>query len=343
MPTFNFPHYNSILTNYFKPNYEVIFKPSALQIPYNPVDGWPIQFPEVSDLSRDNVIVIIHFQDSLTFKDDKCLEIEKVEQHYKEHCDKVVVVIEDIHLESYYKGPLHLIWFPTFCYETMQQCYKYKSQWDTYSQAQNTKTWQCLNGIPKTFRKNVAFYLQENFDNGILSLGGGYIDLPTHAYDEVYWNCGNDNPENFLMLDWVYRDCAINIVTETIYNTRPGIITEKTLFAFLAGQIPLCIGYPGMISDFKDMGFDMFDDIIDTSYDWLPNNERWRAAIDLNADLIRSNISRLDYSERLGYNKNYALRVWPQRCIDWYEKQLHNLDFNIVQGNFLSLDKVVQP
>lgn len=338
MPTFNFPHYNSVLTSHFKHNYCVVYKPSALQMPYCPDSGWPVDFPEVDDLDHENLLIVIHFQDSLTFKNKRCLEIEKVEQFYGKYCSKVVVVIEDIHLESYYKGPLHLIWFPTFCYETMSQCYKYKSQWDSYSETQNTKTWQCLNGIPKSFRRHVAFYLQEKYNNGILSLGGGYINLPTHAYDDVYWNKGNDNPENFVMLDWVYRDCAINIVTETIYNTRPGIITEKTLFAFLAGQIPILIGYPGMISDFIDMGFDLFEDIVDTSYDWLPSEERWKAAINLNSELLKSNISRLDYAERIGFNKNYALKVWPQRCIDWYEKQLHNLDFNISQENFPALD-----
>ena len=43
--------------------------------------------------------------------------------------------------------------------------------------------------------------------------------------------------------------------------------TEKTAKAFLMNQIPLLIAAPGMVQTLRDLEFDMFDDIVDHSYD----------------------------------------------------------------------------
>lgn len=43
--------------------------------------------------------------------------------------------------------------------------------------------------------------------------------------------------------------------------------TEKTAKAFLMNQIPLMIAAPGMVQVLRELGFDMFDDIVDHSYD----------------------------------------------------------------------------
>ena len=53
-------------------------------------------------------------------------------------------------------------------------------------------------------------------------------------------------------------------------------ITEKTLMAILHGTVPIIVGVPGAIKLCKDLGFDMYDGIIDNSYDAvLDNNERF--------------------------------------------------------------------
>ena len=84
MSSFKFPHYNIVLREswlYARPeNIEVIYQPSSLQIPYDPEYGWPLKLPEIKNLNKDTVVVI-HFQDSLTYKNDVCLEIEKIEQY----------------------------------------------------------------------------------------------------------------------------------------------------------------------------------------------------------------------------------------------------------------------
>lgn len=69
----------------------------------------------------------------------------------------------------------------------------------------------------------------------------------------------------------IFKDAYIDLVTENIhyspiifeYNT----LTEKSLKPFLFYQIPLFVTYPYNLKCLRDIGFDLFDDIIDNSYD----------------------------------------------------------------------------
>ena len=339
MSSFTWVHYNKVLRDIFwycsepyRAN-NVIFQPSVLQIPYSDTEGWPMKLPEIpSTVIDDEFIVVLHFQDSLTYIDGVCVELNKIETHYpaKVH-HNIVVVTEDIGLKNFYTGNLHIVWFPTFVYEMMYQMQHNKDQWDDYILAEPTKNWMCLNGIPKAWRKEVAYFLKDNHTNGILSLGDE-IRLEKHAYKESY--LGNDNPENFVLLDWVFKDAALNIVTETLYDAPVGILTEKTLFAFLAGQIPIVIAHQGFVTELKEMGFDMFEDVVNTSYDRYPDETRWKTALIKNNDLIQNGVKRSDYIERLEYNKQQALEVFPLYCINNYLDSMHSfgLSRETIQG-----------
>ena len=108
-----------------------------------------------------------------------------------------------------------------------------------------------------------------------------------------------------------HASCAVNIVTETEYDTTPGIISEKTLMAFAAQQIPIVIGHQGIVQHCKELGFDMFDDLVDTSYDVLPNESRAEQALLRNRDLIMGNINLAPYQERLERNRVFLLDDFP--------------------------------
>jgi hypothetical protein len=73
--------------------------------------------------------------------------------------------------------------------------------------------------------------------------------------------------------DPVFKNCLFNIVVETSSQTDPGwrsrFITEKTFKAFGLRQIPLWMAVPGLVAKVKDMGFDLFDDIVDHGYDCI--------------------------------------------------------------------------
>lgn len=67
----------------------------------------------------------------------------------------------------------------------------------------------------------------------------------------------------------------LNLVTENVIGMTGGdtseygliTFTEKIIKPFLAKQIPLFIALPGLQSELRTMGFDLFDDIIDTSFE----------------------------------------------------------------------------
>jgi hypothetical protein len=103
----------------------------------------------------------------------------------------------------------------------------------------------------------------------------------------------------------------VNIVTETQYDSAPGIITEKTIMAMLAEQIPIVVGYPGIVADCKELGFDMFDDVVDVSYDYLPNDIRAIKAVELNQDLIQGRVDLSSYQERLRAQRIFLLDDYP--------------------------------
>jgi hypothetical protein len=104
----------------------------------------------------------------------------------------------------------------------------------------------------------------------------------------------------------------VNIVTETQYDARPGIVTEKTLQAMIAGQVPVVIGHPGIVQDCQELGFDMFEDLVDLSYDWLPNDQRAEAALELNRELILGNCDLTPYQQRLKRQQNFVLDAYPK-------------------------------
>ena len=75
----------------------------------------------------------------------------------------------------------------------------------------------------------------------------------------------------------------------------------------LAEQIPIVIGYPGIVQDCIELGFDMFTDIVDVSYDYLSNAQRIQHALETNRDLILGKIDLAPYRERLRAQREFLL------------------------------------
>lgn len=105
-----------------------------------------------------------------------------------------------------------------------------------------------------------------------------------------------------------YTDSYINIVSE--HMVLPGIyITEKTWKPIASGQFFLIIGAPGTVSHLRDLGVDVFDDIIDhDSYDHLPD---WRQRIDRIHEvvdhLVKQDLKSLFLSTQTRRERNVSL------------------------------------
>jgi hypothetical protein len=319
-------HYNELLIEPWQQlGYDVVYQPSCLVPPYDE-QCWNIRFPEVQ--WTDRTLIIMHCQDFLTVRDQGCAEIDQIEKHFGEHSNRVIIVHWDLGLDHCYPGPCHLVHFPTHSYEIINRLKiePYWSIWQGFRDQSRDRTWQCLNGTERAHRRCVYSWLRD-FPGGVVNLGRT-APLPENDYrgsyvwDEHAWDL---NERNFILLSWLYFRTRINIVTETIYSGDVGIISEKTLYAFLAGQIPIVIGHRGIVAQCRGLGFDMFDDIVDTSYDTLPDHERWQAALELNKHLLIHPPDMESLTTRMASQTQWVL-TWPRRMIWRYHQRV--LDIN---------------
>lgn len=118
-----------------------------------------------------------------------------------------------------------------------------------------------------------------------------------------------------------FRTCLFNIVLETSSQTDPNswnsvFITEKTFKCFDLYQIPVWFAVPGTVDQVRRLGFDLFEDLIDHSYD---------AEMD---PILRTNMV-IEQIEKL--NNLYSLEHCQQLRIDLWTR---------LQNNYQLLDQL---
>jgi hypothetical protein len=257
----------------------------------------------------------MHCQDFVNVNNGVCRELELIEQHFGDRAHQVVAVVWNMDLQSVYQGPINVVYFPYHTYEIVSNLKLIQHQWLPRLQQPRTKIFQSLNGVAKKHRM-LAVDLLKKFDCSIVTL---YPDLQLELFD-YRSHLAVSNEENFIRLADVYGNCDINVVTESLYREPPGIITEKTVFAWMAMQVPIIIGYSGIVAHARSLGFDLFDDIVDHSYDCYPNHTRVQAAIELNQKILKQGIDRSAIIHRLESNLKHVLS-WPDRMIVNYQQQ----------------------
>ena len=73
----------------------------------------------------------------------------------------------------------------------------------------------------------------------------------------------------------IFYTNAVNVICESMeLDNQPINLSEKTFKAFAWHQIPLWHASPGTVQSVRDLGFDVFDDVFDHSYDSLPYDKR---------------------------------------------------------------------
>jgi len=309
--------YNSIISSEF-PSYG--FYPSILSRPL--INGtWPMELPNIRDVSG----IVLHTQDNLNILDNGAFpELLNIENFYvSKNISNIVVVCWNHNLSIAYEGPLNVVEFPTHSFEFVQNFKNRYNEWEHVSNDTHNNNFMCLNGFPRKHRILVHTYLTEIFpNNNYVTLGSS----PSSNDKTIsYKNYNFDNTQNFINLVNIYKNSNINIVTETMYYERYGIITEKTLQSFGAMQLPIIIGYKGIVSDLRSFGFDMFDDIIDHSYDKLSNDVRWKQAIVLNMDVLKNGINYDKLLDRLKSNQRYLLNEYNNFIVRKFRKQVNEL------------------
>ena len=319
-------HYNEVIVRPFEEQgFDVVFQPSCLGRPWSGAK-WPVIFPENVEW-KDNTIVVMHCQDWITVDHTGlCPELLEMEEWFGPAAHRVFVIVWNLDIP--YEGPLNLIYLPTHSYELITELRKTQDEWKPGLLEPRTKNWQCLQGWRKDHRTRLTELMQQ-FDNGILSYGKD-IPLPGAEYNQFYaW----DNVENWKNLQFVYSNCKTNVVSETWYAGYPSIISEKTLMAFMALQVPVVISYRGIVGHCEDLGFDMFRDVVETDYDTYQDDVRMEQAIVLNKSVVNGEYDYDALLPRLLRNQEYVLNEWPELLLEQFNNTVQGMCENLRQSS----------
>lgn len=142
-------------------------------------------------------------------------------------------------------------------------------------------------------------------------LNGGTSKYSEFEDDSIRYEYGGIN-DNVAYAKNPYKHAYINIVSESQFVLKNTIhITEKSLIPFHFGQLPLFLATEGHIKKLKKLyGFDVFDDIIDHSYDSiidpkerlykvLDEIKRLNTKKDFIIDFYKNNLSRFENNKQI--------------------------------------------
>jgi hypothetical protein len=131
----------------------------------------------------------------------------------------------------------------------------------------------------------------------------------------------NDNFTNFSQnLRPKYQNSFVEIVSESSFATPGYNVTEKTLNSIYACNFPIILGGVGIVQLLRDIGFDMFDDVMDHRYDTIENPfNRIINAIELNRQLLLdADYAKEQWSKtRDRFEKN--VEVARTQLYPWYQ------------------------
>jgi len=146
-------------------------------------------------------------------------------------------------------------------------------------------------------------------DNNSLQNHGAIIDYGAHNWS---WN---------YVMQKMFSESAISIITESVWTQKAAVFTEKTLYSVLGLTFPIWVGGYNQAREWNRLGFDTFDDIIDHSYqNYNTLIERCYYAIANNVDLLsdRSRLCqlRLANKDRLLKNRDLLLTNHLSKFVD---------------------------
>ena len=157
--------------------------------------------------------------------------------------------------------------------------------WVPFDVEQRTYKWVCANRVLKPHRINFLHQLLTFKGEDKIVTAGNFVihqkfnklcnfNLPIQAPDEPY--ILNNDFESTRTIPDSFRKSVFNLVTESSYENIGDVfdtwsrvmITEKTTKAYRCYQLPIFLAPAGHVQLQRKLGFDLFDDIIDHSYDF---------------------------------------------------------------------------
>lgn len=147
---------------------------------------------------------------------------------------------------------------------------------------------------------------------------------------DIYRETGpNDNIFNFNnSLRSKYRSSFLEFVSETNYNEWSFNITEKFSHSVFGLNLPIIVSSPGYVEFLRNVGFDMFDDIIDHSYDLETDKlKRLHQMVLNNQEILSSDLSGSfpGYKSRLYSNCDVLINKLPDYYITRFWERLKQI------------------
>lgn len=140
--------------------------------------------------------------------------------------------------------------------------------------------------------------LLENIQRCLAPLSRRFVDPDKHLlFNDTYVEIPKDTNagvyEHYLKKN-IFEISFVSLITEPLFEEQETMITEKTLMAFYGGTFPIWVGGWGIPDALKKIGYDIFEDIIDHSYQWHPDPfARCLLSVQNNLDLLK-NKSRVE-------------------------------------------------
>jgi len=225
--------------------------------------------------------------------------------------------------------------------------YDYLQRLKAYQQPVNVSNnfipkFLCLNGRPEWHRYYVLQRLVDKnlYNRGYISFLNRYNTLNNEIIYETFLDLYSGTPafvknifekKQLLVLDksnneihkndrshseYIYKDTSVSLVTETYPDAERGLfITEKSYKPIANCHFQIWISQPGMVDFFRNLGFDMFDDIIDNSYDDIYDDiKRFEQALNSLETLLSdccsfSEVKKKQLQYRLNKNQNKYLNM----------------------------------
>jgi hypothetical protein len=127
------------------------------------------------------------------------------------------------------------------------------------------------------------------------------------------------NPENFTNnLVPLYQNSFVEFVTESVYDYDLAWVTEKLLNSQLGSNFPIWISGRGTVTWLREHGFDVFDDVVDHTYDSVQDPVvRMQMCIDSNLNLFKD----AKRTKKLWQTHQYRF----QQNVNWYKNTYDNL------------------
>ena len=149
---------------------------------------------------------------------------------------------------------------------------------------------------------HISWQFEPRHQAAQVAMNKGYQKLKQHSNLNVdgynIYPAPNDNVSNFNdKLHARYLNTFVEIIAESSFSAPSYLITEKFLNSVYGCNFPILLSGIGAVEHLTGIGFDMFDDIVDHSYNQITNP-------------IDRIIAAIENNKRLLVDSDYAKQLW---------------------------------